>query len=281
MRRDRSEQSGTPPIRYTSPPESSTSIQSQLCSLLASPHILCLAADSESSPVLVWQESKCEVIWGDLWRKKRHQFAEPLRLEVTVQAGTSQTHRQVGNYRRKIHPCWLDQLFLHNCPSAAISHLHLHPLCSDTFIHRYRSGLKPEGTNPEASTHLLIKKTTKLWSKIRARPLIMLRIQWKWLFQKWQSSFCASKGEVVRRRALIFHLVLPGLASLTTPAWLRCINRQSEGETSGGSESTGSHLVLHVNKDLLPAEKTISRCNIHKQSAHKSHLPGAGRTRRH
>lgn len=109
----------------------------------------------------------------------------------------------------------------------------------------------------------------------------MLRIQWKWLFQKWQSSFCARKGEVVRRRALIFHLVLPGLASLTAPAWLLCINRLSEGETSGGSESTGSHLVLHVNKDLLPAEKTISRCNIHKQWAHKSHLLGAGRMRRH
>lgn len=95
-------QSDTPP-----PPESSASIQSQLCSLLASLHIFCLAADSESSPVLLWQESKCEVIWGDLCEKKRSTGS--LRLEVTVLAGTAPSHGQVSNCGQTIYPRWSDQ----------------------------------------------------------------------------------------------------------------------------------------------------------------------------
>lgn len=77
----------------------------------------------------------------------------------------------------------------------------------------------------------------------------------------------------MRHSALIFHVVLPGLASLPPPpAWLLAINRLSEAETSGGSESTGTHLALHVNKvKIFPHLRkqsavlifTSSRCANH------------------
>lgn len=99
---------------------------------LVSLHIFCLAADSESSPVLLWQESKCEVIWGDLWKKKKR-HRELLRFEVTVWAGTPQSHGQVGNCWQKIYSSQSDRLVLHYCPSPVISHRDLHPGFSDTF----------------------------------------------------------------------------------------------------------------------------------------------------
>lgn len=87
---------------------SSSQSQSQLCSLLTSLHIFCLAADSESSPILLWQESKCEVIWGDLcergWRERgTGRGSEPLRSGVTIPAWAPLSHGQAGNCRQAIH----------------------------------------------------------------------------------------------------------------------------------------------------------------------------------
>lgn len=119
-------QSDMPP-----PPESSASTQSQLCSLLASLHIFCLAADSESSPVLLWQESKCEVIWGDLCGIKGGTGGpEPLRLEVAVPA---LSHGQVDNCGHPINPCWSDQDPCVTVRQAVTSHLDLRPGRSGTF----------------------------------------------------------------------------------------------------------------------------------------------------
>lgn len=83
-----------------------------------------------------------------------------------------------------------------------------------------------------------------------------------------EKRLCFEGGEAafIRQGALIFHVVFCGLASPTQHGCL-CINRLSERETSGGSQSSGTHLAMHANKAKIfpPPEESISRPDIHKQ----------------
>lgn len=200
MKGDRSEQSRTPPIRYTS----STWIlrfKSIMQPAHLSSHFLpgCWFREQTRSALAgmkVWGNLR-GLVWGGEKRRHRGPWASQIGGHWPAQRCHTDGLVIVG--RRSICtdltriPALLSVTCHLTSRSSSGPLRHLYP-----FSEKHRKDYKIEIKDPEQTCNNF-KNTVKM---------------------AFWSSFCAKKGQAVRHGALIFHVVLPGLAAPPSPAWL-------------------------------------------------------------